>query len=67
MQTAQIHRFRGSVALYVGNGQTVYIDPKMARAIARSLNACVRDIKKKPKFYESDFQTVEFKFSGEVK
>lgn len=67
MQTAQIHRFLGSVALYVGNGQTVYIDPKMARDIARSLNACARNIKEKPKFCESDFRTVTFEFSGEVK
>jgi len=67
MKTAQIHRFRGSVALWVGNGQTVYLDPKMAQSIARSLNACARDIKEKPSFSESDFQTVEFKFSGEVK
>ena len=62
--TAQLHRFGEKVAMYLGSGQTVYMDPKTAIAIAKSLNACARNIKDQPSFAKSEFKTVEFKFDG---
>jgi hypothetical protein len=56
---AQVHRFGDSVAIYIGTGETVYLSEKTARDIARSLNACARDIQAR-KFTQSKFSTVEF-------
>jgi len=39
---AQVHRFRDKVAVYVGGGETVYLNPKNARKLARALNAAAR-------------------------
>ena len=45
MNTAQIHRFGDTVAMYLSNGETVYMTPTDAQAIAKQLNACARDVK----------------------
>ena len=39
---AQVHRFRDRVAVFVGDGETVYLSPKNARKLARALNAAAR-------------------------
>ena len=64
MAMIQVHRFRDKVAVYVGKGETVYIDPKEARAFAKALNACARSVTSE-KFSESTFKTFELKVSGE--
>lgn len=56
---AQVHRFGDCVAMYLSNGETVYMTPKDARAIAKSLNACARDIKA-AKYVDGTFKTAEF-------
>ena len=54
---AQIHRFRESVAVHVGKGETVYFSPKDARKLARALNAAARSCDREP-FSESRGLTV---------
>lgn len=63
MSTAQIHRFREKVAVYLANGETVYLSPKEAKAIAKALNGAARDIKNNT-FVQSDFSTVVVELSG---
>lgn len=58
MAAAQVHRFREKVAIHLpGKGETVYLTQKEARAIARALTSCARDIGAR-KFTESQFTTV---------
>jgi len=54
---ANIHRFRETVALDVGKGETVYFSAKDARKIARALNAAARSCDREP-FSESSGLTV---------
>lgn len=42
---AQVHRFGDCVAVYVGDGSTVYLTPSDARKLAKALNACAKDVK----------------------
>lgn len=44
----QVHRFRDCVAAYVGNGETVYMTAKEARAFARALNRAARSVEREP-------------------
>lgn len=44
MSTASVHRFRNTVALSVGNGQTVYICAGLAQELAKALEAAAADI-----------------------
>jgi len=55
-----VHRFRDTVAVYIGTGATVYLSTKEAVALARALNACSRDIKKSS-FVNSEFKTTDIK------
>jgi hypothetical protein len=55
---AQVHRFRDKVAVYVGHGETTYLDLKTARKLARAINAAARDIAQQPRFSESKCGTV---------
>lgn len=57
---AQVHRFRDSVAVYLGKGETVYLTPATAHKIAKAMNACARDIKARD-FIDSEFSTVTIK------
>lgn len=61
---ASVHRFGEFVALFVGTGETVYISPKEARAFARVLNACARDISKEPDFGKSGFCQTQIAFAS---
>jgi hypothetical protein len=54
----QIHRFRDKVALYLGTGETVYLETATARKVARALNKCAKSIETE-KFIESTFRTIE--------
>lgn len=63
MAHAQIHRFREKVAIYLANGSTVYLTPSEAKAVAKALNACAKDIKARG-FGDSEFHTVEIKLEG---
>lgn len=40
----QVPRFGDHVAASLGNGSTVYLTPKEARALARALNRTAREI-----------------------
>lgn len=59
---AQVHRFRDHVAVYVGTGETVYIEPKQAKALAKALNKVARSCESEG-FAESTAGTHEFDFS----
>lgn len=61
---AQVHRFRDSVAAYLGDGQTVYMTPDNAEKLAEILTACARDVRAGP-FRDSQFRTVELGPIGE--
>lgn len=61
---AQIHRFGKHVALYVGNGETVYITPNDARTLANALNACADEIVNVPNFAQSTVGSKEWQFKG---
>lgn len=62
-ELASIHRFRDSVALYVSDGKTTYLDPKVARQIARQLYACARDVESRT-FINSEFKTVDIELGA---
>lgn len=55
---AQVHRFHGKVAIYVGNGDTVYLSPDDAEIIAQALDDCAHDCRERC-FTESEFSTRE--------
>lgn len=59
MSRAQVHRFRDSVAAFLGDGQTVYMTPADARRIARALNAAAREIASGVPFAQSSVGTVQ--------
>ena len=65
-QFAQVHRFRDTVAGYLGTGETIYLTPKEARALAKALNACARSIEKES-FVNSTFKTFKLQIKNEVK
>lgn len=50
--SAQVHRFRDSVAIHVGNGETVYLTPAMARILSRALLKAAQSVKRE-KFTDS--------------
>lgn len=64
MKTAQVHRFRDKVAIYIGTGDTVYLSADMAEAIGHALLNCSEDVRDR-EFTNSAFTTEEFKFTGE--
>ncbi len=56
---AQVHRFRDKVAVYVGTGDTVYLDPNTAQQLAQALDDCATDCFNISRFEHSQFETVE--------
>ena len=61
---AHLHRFGDKVALSLpGGGETLYLTPKEARAIAKALNAGARDVAA-VKFTESSFGSTEVKLTN---
>lgn len=65
MKNAQVHRFADYVAVSLPGGETVYLEPRAAQAIAKAMNACARDIKAAG-FTSSGFitQQIELKNGG---
>ena len=59
--TGSLHRFHDQVALWLGNGETLYLDPNQALKIARALNKCAKEIKTGVKFQDSKINTIDFK------
>lgn len=58
MKNAQIHRFGDKVAISLpGKGETIYLTPDDARAVADAMRACASNIEAQPKFSESTFAT----------
>jgi len=41
---ANVHRFRDTVAVSVGTGETTYLSPAQARQLARALYVAARDV-----------------------
>lgn len=62
MNAGQVHRFRDSVAAYVGNGETVYMTAKEARAFARALVRAARSVESVP-FAQSSGTTTQLAFA----
>lgn len=60
MKTAQVHRFRNAVAIYVGTGETVYLTAQAADDIADALRACAENVRTEPQFAHSSFNTRAF-------
>lgn len=59
IQVASVHRFRESVAVYVGGGSTQYLTPEQAYELAAALTLCASDVTTRPKFSESSFVTTD--------
>ena len=53
---SQVHRFRDTVAVYIGKGETVYMTPHQARELGQALIDTADDIDK-VKFTESTLPT----------
>lgn len=62
---AQVHRFRDHVAVYVGTGETVYLDPKQAKALARALNKAAHSCENED-FAQATCGTHSFEFGSKV-
>jgi len=55
-----LHRFHNTVAIYLGDGETIYLTPKEARKIAAGLFKFARDIETKD-FSDSQVHTIDLK------
>lgn len=56
MKTAQIHRFGDCVAMYLSNGETVYMTPQDARKLSQQMLECAQDVKRH-KYGNGTFKT----------
>lgn len=61
--TTRVHRFRDSVAMSAGNGETVYISADHARKLSRALSDAAASCETEG-FTESTFGNVEIKEEG---
>jgi len=60
---SRVYRFRDTVAVSLGNGETAYINPNHARKLARALKRDARSCETE-RFTESTFGTVEIENEG---
>lgn len=60
---AQVHRFRDLVALSLGTGETVYLEPRDVRKLTRALNRTAKSCETEM-FVNSTAGTHEFTFYG---
>ena len=60
--SAQVHRFGDYVAVYIGTGETVYLEPKQARALSRAINKAAKSCETET-FSQSTCGTAHFDFS----
>lgn len=63
MKRGQVHRFRDSVAAFIGEGETVYMTPDEARAMANALSRAARSVEQE-RFTDSSGLTTPLLFSG---
>lgn len=63
--SAQVHRFHGSVAVCLPVGPTHYLTEKEARQLSKALLNCARDIKRQTRFSQSEFTTVQIPVIGD--
>lgn len=56
MADASIHRYRDKVAIYLGEGKTIYLTVRDAEFIAQALDDCATDIRN-VNFTNSEFTT----------
>lgn len=61
--SGQVHRFRDTVAAYIGTGPTVYLSPAEARAMARALVKAARSVDRE-RFVDSSGNTTELRING---
>lgn len=61
MAKAQVHRFRDSVAVWIGTGETVYMTPRDARRFARAINKAAKSCESES-FADSTCGTAAFDF-----
>lgn len=62
--SAQVHRFGDYVAVFLHNGNTVYLQPKDAKTLGEALIAGAEDIINVPKFTHSNLGSKEWRFAG---
>jgi hypothetical protein len=55
---AQVHRFRDRVAVYVGGGNTVYLNPQAARKLAWALSMAAQSCERE-RFQDASDLTVQ--------
>lgn len=60
---AQVHRFGDNVAMYLGDGSTVYLKPRDARKIAAAIYKVARSCERE-RFVDSSGNTHQFSFNG---
>lgn len=63
LSIASVHRFGDKVAVYVGHSETTYLTAKQARALARTLQECARDIVNNA-FVRSTFEGRDLEYVG---
>lgn len=63
---AQVHRFRDSVAAWLGTGETVYMSPREARQLARALNKVARSVDRES-FINSSGNTTSIEIGGNAR
>lgn len=63
--SGRVHRFHDKVAVYIGTGATVYLEPKQARAFARAMVKAAQSCEKES-FAESSGLSQSFNFDNEV-
>lgn len=59
----QVHRFRDTVGAWLGTGQTVYLSPAEARAMARALIKAARSVDRE-RFADSSGNTTPLGING---
>lgn len=60
--SGQVHRFRDTVAAWLGTGETVYMQPDEALALAKALTKAARSVQREP-FGQSSGNTQSLIFS----
>lgn len=60
---AQVHRFHNKVAVWLENGETVYLTPKEAKAIALAMQRAALNCGA-VKFTDSTFETFNIELSN---
>lgn len=57
MSKANVYRYRDSIAVYVGNGQTVYFSALEAAKLGAAITKAAREIKRGVPFADSNVGT----------